>query len=421
MVRFSTISALAVGSLLPSMVAGACQDPATAAITDGAWNMNGVNGTWSPPRYNEKNINTQNPSWTVPDGTWSYPHGQVTDRGSNYRTQYTCSKLTFCNPEPAPTDTEEDAGEAGRRNLIDEFSEQDVWKMKSKDHFNDCDFTDAKLMGTTSATSCVEVEKDDLTADGELSFYASKENCQAGQKIAVRIADWEATKDACMGIALHIPASGRLRQCDCDFQITPFAAPYAELCAASYQLGCKSVELPGDCCETGTCMSKMEKFDTPEGREYELKRRLDCDDEIPGNCYNMNGVASDMSMNGSTDCCSQTCSSCGSELAAGAVFEKCTTNFPNNMTAACGRLSRYSLEDHICDFSKCPENTHWHSDKDAVWKYMGLANPGVADGTIDIASDISEESSTEEDSAAVASSLSLLLGVLPAGLVAALL
>ena len=72
MVRFNTISALAfTASLLPSMVSAECKDPSTgASITEGAWNMNGANATWIPARLDESNINTQNPSWTVPDETW---------------------------------------------------------------------------------------------------------------------------------------------------------------------------------------------------------------------------------------------------------------------------------------------------------------------------------------------------------------
>jgi hypothetical protein len=241
--------------------------------------------------------------------------------GPNYRTQHTCSKLTFCNPENAPEDSGTSSG--GRRKLVDAFSQQDVWKLASKELFDTCDFTGAELIGTTSATSCVEIVKDDLTSGGEKSYYASKENCEAGQKLAVMIADWEDISIQCAAIALHTPASGRIRSCDCDFNKNPFSARYASLCAKAYQEACLNVMQPGDCCDTSTCMSKLETWDTPEGKEHELARRVDCDDDIPGNCYNMDGVASDMSTDGSTDCCSQTCSSCGSELASGAVFEIC--------------------------------------------------------------------------------------------------
>ena len=73
MVRFTNISALAFAiGLLPSLVSGECKDPITtgASITAGAWNMNGVNQTWIPARLDSNNVNTQNPSWTIPDETW---------------------------------------------------------------------------------------------------------------------------------------------------------------------------------------------------------------------------------------------------------------------------------------------------------------------------------------------------------------
>jgi len=374
MVRFTNISALAFAiGLLPSLVSGECKDPmmSGASITAGAWNMNGVNKTWIPPRLDSNNVNTQNPSWTIPDGTWAYAMGEMGQRGPNYVSQYTCSKLTFCNPEST-------AGDTGKRKLVDEFSQQDVWQL-SKEAFDACDFTDAVLIGTTSATSCVEVEKDDLSPEGEISYYASKENCEAGQKVAVMVSDYEGISYNCAAIAAHVPASTRLRECDCDFSKKPFSASYPTICAQAFQEACMAIMLPGDCCDTGTCMSALEVFDTNAGQEYEIERREGCNDDIPGNCYNMNGVASDMSMDGSTDCCGQTCSKCGSELASGAVFEMCTANTPGNMTATCGRLSRYSQVDFVCDFKNCPEDSHWGTKNEALYKYMGVDKPVVLD------------------------------------------
>jgi len=405
MVRFfNTISALALSSLLPSMVSGECKDPALGiSITQGTWSETGVNATWIPGRLDGNNINTQNPSWTIPEGTWTYPHGQMGDYGPNYRTLYTCSKLTFCNPEGVP-DAEADA--SGRQ-LLDQFSEQDIWEIPTKEEFDACDFTNAALIGTTSATSCVEIEKDDLTPEGELFYYASKENCEAGQKIAAAVTDYENIVAQCGAIAMHIPGTDRIRTCDCDFQKKPFSERYHGLCALAYQEACYSVMQPGDCCEEGTCLSKLETFDNQMGIDHELSRRETCDDNIPGMCYNMDAVATDMSGNGSTDCCSQTCSTCGSETASGATFEICTSNTPGNMTATCGRLSRYALDDFVCDFSKCAEDSHWGTGGDAVWMYMGLQS-GAQSGT---------QSPTQSGAA----SLSTVLGFLSAGVFAALL
>lgn len=398
MVRFTFVgltSALAFCLSSPSVVSGECLDlSAGASITQGAWNNMGANGTWIPERLDENNVNTQDPTWTIPDTTWSYPHGEMGKYGPNYMTQYTCSKLQFCNPEGGPSETTDAAG--GRQRALNEFSQQDVWKMAGKESFDACNFENAELVGTTSATSCVEIEQDDLTPEGTKDYYASKENCEAGQKVAVQISDWETSGSQCAAIALHIPASSRIRGCDCDFSKKPFPARYGGLCAYAYQEACMGVMQPGDCCETQTCMSKLETWDTPEGKEHEMARREECNDDIPGNCYNTNGIASDMSQDGSTDCCSQTCSSCGSELASGAVFEICTSNVPGNMTATCGRLSRYALEDYVCDFSNCPSDSHWGKDGDAVWKYMGVAKPieltTPGGGPTDISSGGNEES-----------------------------
>jgi hypothetical protein len=395
MVRFTNISALAFAiGLLPSLVSGECKDPITsgASITAGAWNMNGVNKTWLPARLDSNNVNTANPSWDIPDGTWAYAMGEKGSRGANYAPHYTCAKLTFCNPESS-TEVE-----AGGRKLLDEFSQQDVWMLASKEAFDACDFTDAELIGTTSATSCVEVEKDDLSTVGEIFYYASKENCEAGQKVAAMVQDYEEISSQCAAIALHVPASGRLRECDCDFSKKPFSANYPTLCAQAFQEACTAIMMPGGCCETGTCMSALEVFDTNAGQEYEIARREGCNDDIPGNCYNMDGVASDMSQDGSTDCCGQTCSKCGSELASGAVFEMCTANTPGNMTATCGRLSRYSQVDYICDFKNCPEDSYWGTKNDALFKYMGVEKPSAV---VDVAEPAEKDADKDMDTDAM--------------------
>eukprot|EP00536_Pseudo-nitzschia_multiseries_P011429 jgi/Psemu1/308180/fgenesh1_kg.386_\ len=71
MVRFNTICFVAAATLAPIQVSGECLDPSTgASMTKGAWNLMGANGTWIPARLDANNINTQDPTWTVPDGTW---------------------------------------------------------------------------------------------------------------------------------------------------------------------------------------------------------------------------------------------------------------------------------------------------------------------------------------------------------------
>merc|ERR1712238_265686 len=140
------------------------------------------NGTMDPPVLDENNINTQDSTWTIPDGIWSYPHGEMGDYGPRYMTQYTCSKL--------------------------QFGEQEVMQMASKQAFDECDYTEALSMGTTSATNaCVIISpKDDLTAEGEMEYYASavKDHCLAGQKIAVTVGDHDSQASSCGSIARHI-------------------------------------------------------------------------------------------------------------------------------------------------------------------------------------------------------------------------
>lgn len=444
-----------------NVVDGECLDAASgSSILDGAWNVMGVNGTWAtadPPRLDDHNIGIPDPTWTIPTDGWSYAQGEVGDYGANYASQYTCTKLQFCNPETGSDsstdddekeevvdddDDDEDAvwgcyrgGKCGegthgccdcdldseeacaatgkdydpelkpiwtdgcgsictRRRLekkyraanrhlmyLDQDSEQPIYKMASKEAFNNCDFTDATLIGTTGTDQCVEVAVDDLALEGDKAYYASTEEaCQAGQKLAVSVTDYESTASQCADIALHVPGSSRIRSCDCGFTKTPFSARYAALCALAYQDACYSVSMPDDaeCCDTDTCYSKMELFENEMGREHELNRREECgDDTIPGNCYNADGTASDLSQDGSTDCCSQTCSSCGSELATGAVWEPCTSNDPTTMTATCGRLSRYAQEDFICDFSKCSTGSHWGTGNTPIYLYMGIGPEAI--------------------------------------------
>jgi len=407
-----------------------CMDAETsgASITEGAWNVMGVNGTMDPPVLDENNINTQDSTWTIPDGMWSYPHGEMGDYGPRYMTQYTCSTLQFCNPKGGSgggggdVDTN-DSTAGGRRSrgrsrgrtlhsnsrqLVDEFSEQEVMHMASKQAFEECDYTDAVSMGTTNAThACVLVSpKDDLTAEGTMDYYASAvpEHCVAGQKIAVTVGDHDAQARSCGAIAMHIPASDRLRNCDCTFDKKPFSARYPSLCAYGYQEECFALmaDAGEDCCESETCFSNMEVFATDEGKEYELNRRTECNDDIPGNCYNMDGVANDLSEDGSTDCCSQTCRTCGSELASGAVWETCTSNTPSDMTATCGRLSRYAPTEHICDFTQCPVDSVWGTSNPAIYAYMGVDNPNnaVAETTTTDTATTDTNGSVDESAAA---------------------
>ena len=55
----------------PSPISSACLEMGES-IAQGAWNYIGVNGTWDPRRDDENNVNTNDPTWTIPpvNSTW---------------------------------------------------------------------------------------------------------------------------------------------------------------------------------------------------------------------------------------------------------------------------------------------------------------------------------------------------------------
>lgn len=95
----------------------------------------------------------------------------------------------------------------------------------------------------------------------------------------------------------------------------------------------------------------------------------------------MDGVSTDVNRQGSIECCTQTCTTCSSELFPGVEWNPCTSNDPDALNATCGALSRYDQYDGYppitCDFSKCPEGTHWHVDGEALQTYMGIEQSGA--------------------------------------------
>ena len=387
--NFFAIALLANLLVLPLAGAAApCKDPnENYTISEGAWNMLGVNETYDPVRLDANNINTQDPTWTIPDGTWSYPQGEKALRGNNFLRMFTCGILTFCNPEEPINcagnegiDPIAGAQRDGNQSVVGACSQQEVWKMKNQEAFDTCNFKDAISIGTTNSSHCVTIPFDHTSFIDQKNYYASKEHCELGQKVATTVVDWEETADQCAAVAFHLPGGMDIRNCNCDFSKVPFPMDYPPLCGHAFQEACNSVLQPGpECCEAGTCKSKLETFDNDMGIEYELARREACDDSVPGNCYNANGVASDRSGDGSTDCCTQTCSTCGSELGEGAIWFPCTSFLGKNMTANCGQLSRYSLQDFVCDFKKCPNTSHWGSENDAIYEYMGLPKPSESE------------------------------------------
>lgn len=88
-----------------------------------------------------------------------------------------------------------------------------------------------------------------------------------------------------------------------------------------------------DCCESGTCISIYEDYTHPEGKAKEDERVAQCDDEIPGLCYNEDGKGTDTNRMGSTNCCAMTCSECGIQSAHTAQWKPCEAMNTDDSTA----------------------------------------------------------------------------------------
>lgn len=309
----------------------------------------------------------------LPDFRWDnsvpYPHGQFVicdpSKGrcsdectkapgcQQFMSSHTCSILRFCNNE----------------------TEHTVHRMKDYKASEACDFTDAELVGRTLAesdTGCVDYVFEE---DHELTeyYFASEAGCAQGQKLAVKIADFTMTADQCTQIGLTTP---RIRDCDCRLQKKP--STLGEPCRTAFSDSCQSVVQEGDCCESGTCISTLEDFSHPDGKAKEQARRDECEDEKPGLCYNEDGKGTDTNRMGSTNCCTQTCKSCGTEDSAFAQWKPCADVDASNMTASCGFLSRYDSEPFVCDFSKCASGDHWSSDGEAM-KALLAQDPSSSD------------------------------------------
>lgn len=303
----------------------------------------------------------------LPNATWApgyYPYGQPvvcdseqdrycrapcdTEPGcEQYLSTHTCSVLLFCPPE-------------GMTDL------QAVYQLPDFAAVDSCDFSNADELGIMNGPG---TEGDDgcwaytFELDHELTkyFFASKEGCEQGQRLAVEVNDFDMTADSCITIGLTTP---RIRNCDCNLQIKP--STLGEPCRTAFSDSCNdSLLIEGDCCEQGNCLSIYESYDHPEGKAKEDERQSNCDDSMPGLCYNEDGAGTDTNMMGSANCCTQVCTGCGIIDSATAQWKECTSLDAEAGTASCGFLSRYAQEAHQCDYSLCKEGDHWHMDGDA--------------------------------------------------------
>lgn len=307
----------------------------------------------------------------LPNATWTsgqyYPYGQdklctgaycspdcTTGTGCpQFLNSHTCSILKFCPPE----------GTAASRQ---------IHLMKDYESTNNCDFSEARLLGTMGTHPEDDCFEYSFEEDHELTeyYFASEEGCANGQKVAVKIQDFAMTASQCAAIGL---TTSRIRNCDCRLQKK--ASTLSEPCRTAFSDSCQDAVLEGSCCDTGTCISKYEDFNHPEGYNKEVDRRENCENSVPGLCYNADGIGTDTDGMGSKDCCKQTCTSCGTEMSPRALWKPCTALDADKKTGTCGFLSRYSPAPFECDFSKCEKNDHWHTDK-SPFKYAAGISSG---------------------------------------------
>jgi hypothetical protein len=327
----------------------------------------------------------------APNSTWAagltYPAGEyeiltgrvpenckVAPGCRQYYSLHTCSQLQFCN---APGDMEG----------------QDVYQLPTQEALDACDFSEAILVGNTASADSRRRElthsaKRDLQesslcyefpfeVDHELTnyFFSSQENCAAGQKIAVQINDYDETADACYRIG---ETTGRLRNCDCRLEKKP--STLGEPCRTEFSDRCfeiMQVDRPDDgCCEREDCISTLDDFSHPDGNAKELARRDSCDDSVPGLCYNEDGLGTDTNRLGSTNCCSRTCTECGTALGPYVLWKPCENL--DGTTADCGLLSRYDRAPFQCDFSLCEDEETWNVDKCPFISWSGGECGGIS-------------------------------------------
>lgn len=268
---------------------------------------------------------------------------------------HTCSILKFCPPEGGTS--------------------QIVYLLKDEETMNACNFAEAIEVGrtlqATSEDGCVEYVFEE---DHELKeyFFSSPEGCAGGQKLKVAIEDFTENAESCKAIGNNSP---RIRTCDCRFDVTP--STLGEPCRTAFSDQCEAMtQKVGDCCEKGTCLSKLEDINDPVGKEAEMKRQEECDDGTPGLCYNEDGLGTDTNGQGSINCCTKKCTECGIEDNPFAQWKVCTSGDASNSTANCGFLSRYDEKAFVCDFSLCKEGDHWHPDGDAYKKFFLTESEG---------------------------------------------
>jgi len=246
----------------------------------------------------------------------------------------------------------------------------DVWIMPDEKAMSTCDFSEATQICTETEggdDDCCNfsVEED---ADLKVYLFASKNGCDAGQKAAVQIDDYDDVGDACYGMGL---TSSRIQKCTCNYEDTQMST-LSEPCHSNFIAGC-NYHFPdlGDdtsCCETQTCVGNHKNFEHPIGKAKEEARKKLCLNDSPGRCLN--------TVTSVDDCCTNQCSTCGSDVSPYNSWATCTTGNATTGNATCGyggHGGRYSPFE--CDFSQCDVGHTWHPDGDHYKNWMSTVDP----------------------------------------------
>jgi len=248
-----------------------------------------------------------------------------------------------------------------------------VYLMPDFEATESCDFRKARLVGQTLVgppDSCYDYVFEE---DHEIKtyYFADKQGCGDGQKVGITIGDFDMTATQCEVIGLGTP---RIQKCDCTLETK--TSTLTEPCRSAFVNSCLN-NSPEDksCCESESCVARDKDYSDPIGKKKEDERKSQCNNNIPGLCYNEDGNGSPTNRQGSTNCCEYKCSECGTDLNPLALWKQCTSSdYPNSDTADCGYLSRYDSADapYVCDFSKCDRRDHWKTDGAA---YQNWVNP----------------------------------------------
>ena len=236
--------------------------------TNGGYYIEGVNGVDNDDRGVDGR-RADKTEWS--NGTY-YPHGEMklctgmfcseADRtvgSAQHVLAATCAKLRFTYT-------------AG--------SGSTVYEMPTKAAFEACNFTGATLKCAANAGSPCDVHYE-ANDEQKVYYYASKNACTTGQKVAVNLGDHFSDNYAqCLGMGA---GSSRIQHCDCDHHIRPTTT--IEPCLSGFLAGCKA-DMPDDlsCCPGADASYSMGYVN---GGQCIPKSKLEGFKDVAEQVYNM--------------------------------------------------------------------------------------------------------------------------------------